>query len=134
MTAAPPIRRAIYDRVAVALDREPILAEIDDLLGEFERARGAAQYALLRRLARSRASRNYDSVSRRDQAPLARRQRICPYIADTINATPAHEVRDLGGILQALRADVAAGYTRTLEELVHADLFSAVLELAGELA
>jgi hypothetical protein len=39
----------------------------------------------------------------------------------------------LAGVLRGLRADVGAGYTRTLEELVHADLFSDFLEMADEL-
>ena len=134
MTAAPPIRRAIYDRVAVALDREPILAQIDDLLGEFERAREAAQYD---DFSGGLPDHELVEITTRFRAAI---KRLSPAgseyarIADTINATPAHEVRDLGGILQALRADVAAGYTRTLEELVHADLFSDFLELARRAA
>jgi hypothetical protein len=34
---------------------------------------------------------------------------------------------------RAIRADVEAGYTQTLEELVHADVFSDLLEMAAEL-
>jgi hypothetical protein len=37
------------------------------------------------------------------------------------------------GALAALRADVEAGYMRTLEELVHADVFGDFLEMAEEL-
>jgi len=39
----------------------------------------------------------------------------------------------LAGIVRALRDDFAAGYMRTVEELVHADLFADFLEMADEL-
>lgn len=39
----------------------------------------------------------------------------------------------LAGILRALRDDYAAGYMTSVEELVHADLFSDFLEMADEL-
>src|SRR5450759_204540 len=37
------------------------------------------------------------------------------------------------GILRGLRADYAAGYLTTVEELIHADLFSDFLEMAEHL-
>ncbi len=40
-------------------------------------------------------------------------------------------VRPIYGAIQALKADVAAGYMRSLQELVHADLFSDFLESAA---
>ena len=42
-------------------------------------------------------------------------------------------VTGLMGVLAALRADVEAGYTQTLAELVHADVFADFLEMAEEL-
>lgn len=42
-------------------------------------------------------------------------------------------VARLAGVLKALRADYAAGYMRTVQELVHADLFADFLEMADEL-
>jgi hypothetical protein len=42
-------------------------------------------------------------------------------------------VNDLLGIVVALRRDVEAGYTQTLAELVHADVFSDFLDMATEL-
>jgi hypothetical protein len=44
-----------------------------------------------------------------------------------------HVLPDLIGVLQALRADVEAGYTKSVEELIHADVFADFLEMAGEL-
>jgi hypothetical protein len=42
---------------------------------------------------------------------------------------PGH-IRPLYGIMQALKADVRAGYLSTLRELIHADVFSDFLETA----
>lgn len=42
-------------------------------------------------------------------------------------------VLELAGVLSALRDDYADGYLRTVEQLVHADLFADFLEMAKEL-
>jgi hypothetical protein len=42
-------------------------------------------------------------------------------------------VVSLLGVLVALRRDVEAGYMQTIQELVHADVFSDFLEMATEL-
>jgi hypothetical protein len=39
----------------------------------------------------------------------------------------------LVGVLSAFRSDVEAGFTRTVEELIHADVFADFLEMAEEL-
>ena len=44
-----------------------------------------------------------------------------------------HKVLDLVGVLRALRKDLDDGYTRTIEELIHADVFADFLEMASEL-
>ncbi len=41
--------------------------------------------------------------------------------------------RSLAGILQSLRADLAAGYVRSQRELLHAELFADFLEMAQHL-
>jgi len=41
--------------------------------------------------------------------------------------------RSLAGILESLRADVAAGYVRSQRELLHAELFADFLEMAQHL-
>jgi hypothetical protein len=43
------------------------------------------------------------------------------------------QVPALAGVLRALRADYADGYVRSVEELVHADVFDDFLEMAEEL-
>jgi hypothetical protein len=47
--------------------------------------------------------------------------------------TNGYIVEPLLGILRALRADYAAGYPGTVEELIHADLFSDFLKMAEHL-
>ena len=51
------------------------------------------------------------------------------------NWTTVHSriVGDVSGILRALRADYNAGYLRSVQELVHADLFADLLEMAAHL-
>ncbi len=119
----------------MALDAQVILKQIDDLLGEFERARGEAKYGDF-----SGGLPDHEMLAIATRLGAAIR-RLSPLgseyglRADDIQgrAAPSHQVRDLGGILLALRADVEAGYTQTLVELVHADVFDDFLELAGEL-
>jgi hypothetical protein len=48
-------------------------------------------------------------------------------------AWPGFAIVHLTGFVRALGADVEAGYTQTLEELVHADLFSDFLDRAEDL-
>ncbi len=45
----------------------------------------------------------------------------------------AGQLAKLHGVLIALRADYEAGYLRSIEELIHADLFADFLEMAEEL-
>ncbi len=55
---------------------------------------------------------------------------------EQIEALPGairYRAMQLVGVLRALRDDYAAGYLRTVEELVHADLFADFLEMADEL-
>ena len=55
--------------------------------------------------------------------------------ADAIdpNHPDGDAILKLSGILTALRDDYKAGYLRTVEELVHADVFADFLEMADEL-
>jgi hypothetical protein len=48
-------------------------------------------------------------------------------------ASDSSTLTHLVGVLVALRSDIEAGYVRTLEELVHADVFADFLEMATEL-
>jgi hypothetical protein len=46
---------------------------------------------------------------------------------------PGSAIRELAGVLHALRADYEAGYLRSVEELIHADVFADFLEMATHL-
>jgi hypothetical protein len=69
-------------------------------------------------------------------------ERLAPrgsrYVLDATNESirvrrPGLAVAELAGILRALRDDYEAGYMRTVEELIHADIFADFLEMADEL-
>ena len=120
---------------AMPLDTGPILKQIDELLREFERARAAAKYddfsgglpdhELIAIATRFRAAIRRLSAS--DSEYVRRASEV------EGRATPSYAVRYLGGILQALRADIDAGYSQSIEELIHAELFDDFLEMAKEL-
>jgi hypothetical protein len=54
--------------------------------------------------------------------------------ADGLEGHDGYVVAQLAGVLRGLRADVAAGYMASVEELVHAAVFDDFLEMAAELA
>lgn len=55
-----------------------------------------------------------------------------PFVRGMGGSNP-HALPDLIGVLQALRVDVEAGYLKSVEELIHADVFADFLEMADEL-
>jgi hypothetical protein len=107
--------------------------------------------SLLTLFAGLRASSKFDDLSGlRDPATIEITTRIAATIrrvapsgsvhrdsADAIvkqyGVDNSHSIKPLFGILRALRADYAAGYLTTVEELIHADLFSDFLEMADHL-
>jgi hypothetical protein len=54
-------------------------------------------------------------------------------ILSHLNAPASYLVEEMLGVLKALRRDIADGYLASLEEEVHADLFSDFLEMADHL-
>jgi len=73
---------------------------------------------------------------------LAAVDRLAPsnswYVLDAttdavLELDPGEGVVKLAGVLRALREDYEAGYMRTVEELIHADVFADFLEMADEL-
>lgn len=78
---------------------------------------GTAWYAAIERLTPAESSY-------RTAASLAIKR------GDISGAVP---LASLAGVLSAIRADVEAGFTRSVEELVHADVFGDFLEMADEL-
>jgi len=121
----------------VGLPRDQVLGQIDALLAEYERAQQASPYDDLS------GGLAEDDLGQIKTRMLAAISRVAPgdneYTRAARDLPPGSKsfagfaVLALTGILRALRADVEAGYTQTLEELVHADLFSDFLEMAEEL-
>jgi hypothetical protein len=56
-----------------------------------------------------------------------------PGRADRLGSRPGFLAIELAGIATALRADLEAGYAQSFAELLHADVFSDFLEMAGTL-
>jgi hypothetical protein len=117
------------------MDSTQIIEQIDRLLLEVERARRASPYDDLSgglpddemRQIHTRLRAAIDRLS----APGSR------YVAEADAVVKqgfvGQQLMNLGGILQALRADVEAGYVRRIEELVHSAVFEDFLEMASEL-
>lgn len=115
---------------------DAVIAEIDALLGPVEpkitkSERGQTWF-------RGQATEAREAKTRL----LAAIRRLAP--AGSAYVDQAYEVAEssghdgalvvpLVGILRALRNDYADGYMRAIEELVHADLFADLLEMADEL-
>lgn len=121
----------------MTLPREQVLEQIDALLAEYERAQNASPHDDLS------GGLPEDELGAIRTRMLAAIHRIAPGDNQYTRATQdlpeglqgfaGFAVVVLAGVLRGLRADVEAGYMRTLEELVHADLFSDFLEMAHEL-
>jgi hypothetical protein len=117
----------------MALDTATILAQIDDLLGHFDEAKRAAQYddfsgGLPDEELTAIATRLLAGIKRLSGADSEYTRR-----ALALEGHEAYLVQQLGGILHGFRGDVEAGYTSSLVELVHAEVFADFLEMASEL-
>jgi len=110
-----------------------VLAEVDILLAELERARAASPYD---DLSGGLSATDLQQIITRFLAAIDRYSPPGSSYRREAEAAAGHEpyrVVKLGGILTALRADVAAGYLSTIGELIHADVFADFLAMASEL-
>jgi hypothetical protein len=111
------------------------IAQIDTLLAEVEKARNASQYDDLSgglpddemRQIHTRLRAAIDRLS----APGSRYAQQADKVEE--HGFVGNQILDLGGILQAMRADFDAGYIQTFEELVHSSVFEDFLDMATEL-
>ncbi len=121
----------------MALDHGAVLAQIDEVLA---RCHATATEAPTAHQYRDMRVRNVPELS---TACLAAIERLAPasspyvrnahaLIADG-NLGGSITLSSLVGVLLTLRADIEAGYLRTLEDLIHADLFADFLEMGAEL-
>jgi hypothetical protein len=125
----------------MALDSAVILAQIDDVLARYGASKNHPEPPM-QRSAHGLPSEVRGNAVQMATSLLAAIHRLAPNstharTADAIITryslnSPAG-ITGLMGALAALRADVEAGYMRTLEELVHADVFGDFLEMAEEL-
>ncbi len=115
------------------MDSEALLAQIDNLCAEVQEIRGNAKYGDL-----SDRRQDLDRMVVRCQAAI---ERMAPagtaYRREADDAkrkdSSVDRVPLVVGILEALRADIAAGWMSRFEELVHADVFADFIEMSDEL-
>ena len=111
---------------------ELILKQIDDLVAQHAGVRARSKYDDLSDLPDSFVS---EVVTRlmaavRRYAPKGSAHRDgAEALLKQYGVTNGHMVEPVLGVLKALRADYAAGFLATVEELIHADLFSDFLEM-----
>jgi hypothetical protein len=115
------------------IDNAVVLAQIDEVLSDVDRARKASPYddfsgGLPDDEMQAIATRLVAAITRLAPSDSSYVRR-----AMGIDGHPGYVVLHLAGILQALRADIAAGYVQSLSELIHADVFADLLEMADEL-
>ena len=113
-----------------------ILKQIDDLIAQHAGVRAQSKYSDLSDLEDSFVT---EVVTRfmagvRRFAPQGSAHRDgAEKLLQQFQVDNGYVIEPLLGVLRALRADYAAGYLSTVEELIHADLFSDFLEMAEHL-
>jgi hypothetical protein len=115
------------------MTKDEIVKEIDVQMSLWRLARSRSQHDDLSDLPDAETTqvltRLASAVDR--LAPAGSRYRTSAQAAlAQYGATNSYNIQHLAGILQALRADYEAGYLQSVEELIHADLFSDFLEMA----
>lgn len=111
------------------------VVQIDDLLNEFAGLLQRSKYDDASDLPEVEVGR---FVSRAEAAihRIAGRPSLYAEQSDRVfkvGGYTGYVARSLAGILQSLRADLAAGYVRSQRELLHAELFADFLEMAQHL-
>lgn len=114
-------------------DQAPILKRIDGLLSEYEKLRQKAKYDDLSGGTLTDAERtNFDIRAVAAITSIALPN--SPYVQQIyFDGKRVVHAQNLVGILQALKADIEAGYLYKINELIHADIFSDFLEMAEHL-
>jgi hypothetical protein len=126
--------------VLVGKDAATVIAEIDELLaraglragqnparGDYGVVPGATATDL------TALSTAYCAAIERLTAPGNKYREVARGIVTKTGWASSQTHRQLVGVLNALRTDYEHGYVRSIEELVHADLFADFLEMAQEL-
>ena len=115
------------------MNTQNIIAQIDALLSEVERARRASPEDDLS------GGLPDDELMKARARLMAGIERLAPAGSSYLAMAKASKgwngtiILELGGILGALKSDFQAGYIHTIEELVHGVVFDDFLEMASEL-
>ncbi len=115
---------------------EIILKQIDDLIAQHSGARAKSRWDDLSDLSKSITSEINTRLMAgvRRYAPKGSAHRDgAEALLKGYGVTNGFIAEPLLGILRALRADYAAGYLASVEELIHADVFSDFIEMAEHL-
>lgn len=118
----------------MSLTSDAALSQIDAILADVEEARKRVEYDDF----------SGGSVTDEERVALATRCRAAIVRFSGADSAYAQAAKQTGeqanfqvvrfsGVLRGLRADVAAGYLQSVEELVHAGLFDDFLDMASEL-
>jgi len=115
------------------MDKKALIKRIDNFLTEYNEIRKKTKYddfsdlhddILVERF-ETQALAIIESVAEKDSAYVTNAKWI-----DSAGHPHNVKLSSLVGILQALRADIEAGYLWRVNELIHADIFSDFLEMA----
>ena len=114
-------------------DAARLLAQIEDVMQGVYQAKNASQHD---DYSGGLPNDQLCAISVRLRATISRlsqKDSVYYKLAQEVSGSSAHEVRDLGAILSALREDIKAGYVESLSEIVHAEVYTDFLEMAQEL-
>lgn len=117
------------------LDSETVAAQVDPLISKVQASATRSDYGWFFRGSdaetRGLFTRMLAVIERLTPAGSAYRQQ-----AEDVRNDRHHVSRtilSLAGVLEAIRDDYAAGYLRSIEEVIHADVFADFLDMANEL-
>ncbi len=109
------------------------LAQIDALLASWAAIVKRAKYVTLEDIPEgevAEAATRILSCIERLSPPGGSYRRSAGEVQEKFEPSDGSRLNQLGGVLKALREDLAAGWLATFEELIHADLFGDLLEQA----
>ena len=115
---------------------EALVSQLDDIIKTYQQLRGRSKYDDLsdlkgpethKLLTRARAA--VERVSGRKSVYT----RQVDAAIEKYGSSNPYNIPILGGIVEALKDDLLAGYLRTIQELIHAELFADFLEMASHL-
>ncbi len=118
------------------MDQDAIVRQLDDVIRRYEEARKTSKYSGLSDLPDGSQMELFTSMAAAiDRLAPSK----TPYLQNALDAIEIHHDEDeelsdtvhtLAGILRALKSDYEAGYLQLIQELIHADIFADIFEMA----